>query len=317
MRALEAETAAAVAAVREVVPILLGRQGAEDVRAKAPGDLVTASDLLIEATLQRRLAERCPEVAFVGEEGAQALPAGGRVWLVDPLCGTANYAAGLRLYAINVALVEDGQVLAAVVADGATGELYVAERGRGAWRLEADQVVHRLDRADQAVQRVDRADLAVERLDRADQAVPRRGGNDQAVRPRGGAGQAVPLRVSPASGLVSVDPTLAAPGALHDFGRQFAIRVLGDGRFRVRVLSTTLVLPLLASGQLAAAVYGNAASPVHLAAGLLLAEEAGALVTDQHGAAWQLASPVLVIAASAALQQDLLPLVQATYAALV
>jgi len=303
MPAVWPETAAAVAAVREVVPVLLSRRGAEDVRAKAPGDLVTASDLLIEATLQRRLAERCPDVAFVGEEGAQTLPASGRVWLVDPLCGTANYAAGLRLYAINVALVEDGQVMAAVVADGATGELYVAERSRGAWRLDADQAVHRRE-ADQAGHGLDRADQTMQHLDRDDQAVqfPSR------------ADRAVALRASSASGLVSVDPTLAAPGALHDFGRQFAIRVLSDGRYRVRVLSTTLVLPLLASGQLAAAVYGNAASPVHLAAGLLLAEEAGALVTDHAGAAWQLASPVFVVAASDVLQRDLLRLVQATLA---
>jgi len=306
MQPVWSETAAAVAAVREVVPVLLGRQGAEDVRAKAPGDLVTASDLLIEATLQRRLAERCPDVAFVGEEGGQALPAGGRVWLVDPLCGTANYAAGLRLYAINVALVEDGQVMAAVVADGATGELYVAERGRGAWRLEADQTIQRLDRADQAVQPLSRTGQTMQRLGRA----------GQAVEPLDAADRAVALKVSPASGLVSVDPTLAAPGALHDFGRQFAIRVLSDGRYRVRVLSTTLVLPLLASGHLAAAVYSNAASPVHLAAGLLLAEEAGALVTDHAGAAWQLASPVFVVAASDVLHRDLLRLVQATLAAL-
>jgi myo-inositol-1(or 4)-monophosphatase len=268
MLPLRPETASALEAVRAVLPILLRREGAADVRAKAPGDLVTASDLLVETTLERSLRQRHPDIAFVGEEGAQALPSDGRrVWLVDPLCGTANYAAGLPLYAINVALLEHQQVMAAVVADGSSGALYVAERGRGAWCLDADQP-------------------------------PRR------------------LRASAASGLLSVDPQLAAPGSLHDFGRQFAIRVLRDGRFRVRIFATTLVLAQVAAGRLAAAVYANPASPVHLAAGLLLAEEAGAIVTDQDAAAWQLHSPVFIVTASPSLHQELVPLVRATLEAL-
>jgi len=54
------------------------------------------------------------------------VPATGRYWLVDPLCGTANFAARLPLVALNIALVEDGRVTASAVADGVTGDVYAA-----------------------------------------------------------------------------------------------------------------------------------------------------------------------------------------------
>jgi myo-inositol-1(or 4)-monophosphatase len=70
------------------------------------------------------------------ESGKDRIPEFGRYWLVDPLCGTSNFAAGIPLYATNIALVEDNQVTIGVVADGVTGEIYVAQRGEGAWLLE-------------------------------------------------------------------------------------------------------------------------------------------------------------------------------------
>src|SRR5205807_2962195 len=99
-------------------------------------DLVTATDVLSQQTIEKHLREALPEIAFVGEEGDAAEPStAARHWLVDPICGTTNFAVGLPLYAINVALVEDGDVTCAVVADGTVGDIFVAERGRGAWRL--------------------------------------------------------------------------------------------------------------------------------------------------------------------------------------
>jgi len=220
---------------------------------------VTATDLLVEQTLERVFRERLPSIQFVGEEGGQALPADGRVWLVDPLCGTENYAAGLPLYAINVALVENGQVTAAVVADGSTGEVYVAERTRGAVMLHRDQRVR--------------------------------------------------LRVNPSSQLLSLDPS---PYPQPNFETNLAIRALASGQWNVRMLSTSLALPYLAAGRLAAAVYASTAVPVHFAAGLLVAEEAGARITDADGAAWDLHSQVYVVAASNTLHYELLQLANGT-----
>ncbi|MBV9169793.1 MAG: inositol monophosphatase family protein, partial [Chloroflexi bacterium] len=200
------------------------------------------------------LTSRHSDIQFVGEEGAQSLPPGGRFWLVDPLCGTANYAADLPLFATNVALVEDGLVTAAVVADVMRREIYVAERGRGAWRSDGQR-----------------------------------------------------LQASAVSQLVSVDPFLGSNShPLGEFSRRFAVRAITQARFGVRIFASTLVLAYVATGRLAAAVFCNTPVPVHVAAGLLLAEEAGAIVTDDVGAPWRLTSPLVVIAASRELHQELL-----------
>jgi len=135
---LRPETTAALAALRAVLPLVQERRGASEVRAKGPNDIVTGTDVLVQSTLQEVLHEHHPDIAFLGEEGApDVAPDARRMWLVDPICGTSNYAAGIPLFAINVALVEDQRIAASAVADGGTGELYVAERGRGAWLVGA------------------------------------------------------------------------------------------------------------------------------------------------------------------------------------
>src|SRR5207249_2349991 len=73
----------------------------------------------------------------VGEErGGEAPADGSPYWLVDPICGTRNFASGMPLYSVNLALVEEDQVTVAVVGDPSTAEIHVAERGRGAWALK-------------------------------------------------------------------------------------------------------------------------------------------------------------------------------------
>jgi myo-inositol-1(or 4)-monophosphatase len=251
-----AESLAALAALRVGLPIVQSRQGAHDVRAKAPGDLVTGTDVLVQSELQRGLHEHQPDIAFVGEEGEQTPPPTGRHWLVDPVCGTNNYAARIPLVAINVALVEAGQVTIAAVADAGAGDVYLAERGRGAWQVIGEQVER--------------------------------------------------LHASTASGLISVDPHSRGARSLDGFGPAFAYWAMCHVGWDVRIFTTTLALAYVATGRLAGAVYATLGSPVHFAAGLLLAEEAGAVVTDAAGAAWQLDSPFHVIAAGGEMHQELL-----------
>jgi myo-inositol-1(or 4)-monophosphatase len=75
----------------------------------------------------------------VGEErGGEAPADGSAYWLVDPICGTRNFASGIPLYCVNLALVEGGQVTVAVVGDPSTGEIALAERDRGAWAVKDD-----------------------------------------------------------------------------------------------------------------------------------------------------------------------------------
>lgn len=86
-------------------------------------------------------------------------------------------------------------------------------------------------------------------------------------------------------------------GSTKAIGRLFA-RLIGDGRFHVRVLSTTLPFAKLATGDVAGAMLiGNGpADPLHTAAGCLLAQSAGALVTDEAGNPWTLNSRTLIAA---------------------
>jgi len=86
----------------------------------------------------------------VGEERGGEAPAGGSpYWLVDPICGTRNFASGIPLYCVNLALVEGHEVTIAVVGDASRGEIDVAERRRGAWRLR-DGGRHRLSTSDES-----------------------------------------------------------------------------------------------------------------------------------------------------------------------
>ena len=74
---------------------------------------------------------------MVGEErGGEAPADGSPYWLVDPICGTRNFASGMPLYCVNLALVESGRIAVAVVGDPSTDEIHVAERDRGAWALK-------------------------------------------------------------------------------------------------------------------------------------------------------------------------------------
>lgn len=106
-----------------------------DVAAKEGRDIVTTADVAAEDSIRAALTA-AHGLPVVGEErGGDAPGDGSPYWLVDPICGTRNYASGTPLWCVNLALVEDAAVSIAVVGDPSTGELLVAERGRGARAL--------------------------------------------------------------------------------------------------------------------------------------------------------------------------------------
>ncbi|MGE5503873.1 MAG: inositol monophosphatase family protein [Actinomycetota bacterium] len=126
------------AADAEVLP-RFRRLAAHQIREKKPGQLVTEADTAAEAVLARRLTELVP-AAVVGEEGVDADPAllkalehDGPVWVIDPVDGTANFAAGRARFAVVVALVVDGTTVAGWILDPVPGRMVVAEVGSGAW----------------------------------------------------------------------------------------------------------------------------------------------------------------------------------------
>jgi len=112
---------------------VIGKPSAED-----PNDLVTAADRAAEAALTERLPELVPGSIVVGEEAVAAdkrvldrLRGSAPVWVVDPLDGTKNFAAGHGPFGSMVALVERGTLLAAAIYLPETDRLFLAERGLG------------------------------------------------------------------------------------------------------------------------------------------------------------------------------------------
>lgn len=128
-----AETGVAIEAVTRALGIARRGAGAGAITPKDGRDLVTATDLAVEDAIRGVLSG-----PVIGEERGGHAPADGSAhWLLDPICGTRNFASGIPLYCVNLALVEGGEVTVAVVGDASTGGIDVAERGGGAWRLTA------------------------------------------------------------------------------------------------------------------------------------------------------------------------------------
>lgn len=130
------ETLVALEAVKRAVTIARRGVGAEDVAEKDGRDIVTVADIAVEDAVRSIVAEALGFPVVGEERGGEATADGSPYWLVDPICGTRNFASGIPLYCVNLALVERNEVTVAVVGDPSTGETHVAERGRGAWSLK-------------------------------------------------------------------------------------------------------------------------------------------------------------------------------------
>ena len=104
-----------------------------DVQKKGPIDLVTAADLTVEREFRARITARFPSHVVLGEEAADARPPEAHCrWIIDPLDGTTNFAHGLGLFCVSIALEIDGRVEIGVVYDPVGEELFTGERGQGA-----------------------------------------------------------------------------------------------------------------------------------------------------------------------------------------
>jgi myo-inositol-1(or 4)-monophosphatase len=104
------------------------------VSRKGPGDFVSAADRKAEKILRESLEKARPGYGFVMEEEGviQGTDTSHR-WHIDPLDGTTNFLHGLPQFAISVGLERDGQIVAGVIYDPAKDELFIAERGKGAY----------------------------------------------------------------------------------------------------------------------------------------------------------------------------------------
>jgi fructose-1,6-bisphosphatase/inositol monophosphatase family enzyme len=111
----------------------------EDIRLKGPGDVVTVADVASEQRLAVGLAKILPGVPVVGEEAVENDPGlvdligrpGEACWIVDPLDGTANFAAGKDRFAMIICLVQDRSTVAGWILDVPRGRMAVARKGQG------------------------------------------------------------------------------------------------------------------------------------------------------------------------------------------
>lgn len=124
---------------------------ADDIIEKSPGELVTVADRAAEERLAAGLLALDPGAAIVGEEAVAADPAvldalgAPRVWIIDPIDGTANFAAGRAPFGIMIALAEHGMVQAGWIYDPLRDRLCHAVRGGGAFVDEAPLVARPCD----------------------------------------------------------------------------------------------------------------------------------------------------------------------------
>jgi myo-inositol-1(or 4)-monophosphatase len=104
-----------------------------EIHKKGRIDLVTAADLAAEKMFRQLVAARFPEHVVLGEEEAGGQPHGGAAfhWIIDPVDGTTNFAHGLALFCVSIALLIDGELQVGVVYDPISEELFTAERGQG------------------------------------------------------------------------------------------------------------------------------------------------------------------------------------------
>ena len=226
---------------------------------KGAGDFATTADLEAEDAILYVLRRWRPGDGLVGEETGRGGESGARrTWLVDPLCGTLNYAARTRLVAVNVALLEGARFVAAAVADPFDDAIFWADGKRAARRAD---------------------------------------------------GKDTPLAPSARSNLVdlNIDPPFpSAPDIV-------VARLTHSGgflkRFKPRVVSSSVALAWVATGQRAAYVTdGDLRDNVHFAAGLALCEAAGCTLTDLRGGPLRRGATGLIAAADAPTHAALLEL---------
>ncbi len=104
------------------------------VSQKGTGDFVSLADKRAEKTLFEELSKARPGYGFVMEESGQVEGTDkSHTWHIDPLDATTNFLHAIPLFAISVALEREGQIVAGVIYNPADDDMYVTEKGQGAF----------------------------------------------------------------------------------------------------------------------------------------------------------------------------------------
>ena len=104
------------------------------VSLKGPGNFVTQADRKAEKIVRDELLKARPTYGFLGEESEEIKGTdGAHRWIVDPLDGTTNFLHGIPMFATSIGLERGGEIVAGVIYNPASDELFTAEKGGGAF----------------------------------------------------------------------------------------------------------------------------------------------------------------------------------------
>jgi myo-inositol-1(or 4)-monophosphatase len=216
------------------------------VSEKGPGDFVSHADVKAERTLRAELGRTRPEYGFLGEEGGETTGDGRNRWIVDPIDGTLNFLHGVPHFAISIGLEREGEIIAGVIYQPISDELFWAEKGNGAF--------------------VDTPSARSRRLRVS--------------------GRKDPARALIATGIPNIGK---ADPAYHAKLAAVSARTAGVRRWG----AASLDLAFVAAGRYDA-FFEFALKPWDVAAGILLVREAGGVVCDAGGKAYELGAPSLL-----------------------
>ena len=127
------ELDAALRIARQVGANLLHFNQALAADRKVDGSLVTAADVAADRSIASYLADRFPDDAVVSEEVSTAYEGQRRVWVVDPLDGTSNFAQRVPIWGVSLALIEEGRPVVGVSHFPTMHLTFSGVRGVGAW----------------------------------------------------------------------------------------------------------------------------------------------------------------------------------------
>ncbi|MBO5420460.1 MAG: inositol monophosphatase [Clostridia bacterium] len=127
--------------VKEAGKIILSAHNQESSITAKEGkkNFVTKYDVAVQEFLFKELSKSFPEAEFIGEEGENDFSTSGLRFIIDPIDGTTNFMQDYRCSCISVALCEANDVIAGVVYNPYTNEIFSAEKGKGAY-LNGDKI---------------------------------------------------------------------------------------------------------------------------------------------------------------------------------
>ncbi|MCG8615495.1 MAG: inositol monophosphatase [Desulfobacterales bacterium] len=127
------------------------RLSSEDLSFKSAKDIVTVADQRVEAFIVSTIKESYPDHSILGEETGATSGSAPFRWIIDPIDGTTSFVHNQPFYGVSIALEESGSIIAGVVYAPVFDELFVAEKGNGAFLNQKPIRVSDTTRMDQAV----------------------------------------------------------------------------------------------------------------------------------------------------------------------